>query len=212
MINQNIQTILILAPHTDDGELGCGGSISKFIQEGKKVIYAAFSSCQDSLPSHLDPNTLKYELQTATKILGIDPNHVHIFNFNVRTFSQERQQILDQMIFLRNMYQPDLVFLPCSTDVHQDHATIHNEGVRAFKQTSILGYEMPWNNMSLETSCFIKLKDEHIQLKITALYAYESQKHRTYLNDNFVKSLASIRGLQIGTTFAEAFECIRWIM
>ena len=46
----NIENILVLAPHTDDGELGLGGTISKYIEEGKNVYYAAFSTADKSVP------------------------------------------------------------------------------------------------------------------------------------------------------------------
>ena len=42
----NIKKVLVLAPHTDDGELGCGGAISNFLDSGKKVFYVAFSSAE----------------------------------------------------------------------------------------------------------------------------------------------------------------------
>ena len=71
---------------------------------------------------------------------------------------------------------------------------------------------MPWNNISLQTTSFIKLNDVHIETKVKALEAYLSQKHRTYLNSNFIKSLATTRGVQIGHQYAEAFEVIRWII
>ena len=47
---QSIQTVLILAPHTDDAELGCGGTIARFLEEGKKIYVAAFSTARASLP------------------------------------------------------------------------------------------------------------------------------------------------------------------
>jgi len=52
-MNQNINKILVLAPHTDDGEFGCGGSIAKFTMDGKNVFYAAFSTAEKSVPDHL---------------------------------------------------------------------------------------------------------------------------------------------------------------
>lgn len=209
-INKNV--VLILAPHTDDGELGCGGAISKFVDEGKKVIYVAFSLCKNSLPEGLAENTLEIEVKAATKTLGIKEENLILFDFEVRKFKESRQEILEELIKLRNRINPDLVFLPCSTDIHQDHQTIYEEGVRAFKQTSILGYEMPWNNISLQTSSFIILNDDNIEIKIKALEAYNSQKHRTYLNSNFIKSLATTRGVQIGAKYAEAYEVVRWII
>lgn len=44
--------VLVLAPHTDDGEFGCGGTITKLINEGHEVYYAAFSACQQSVLPH----------------------------------------------------------------------------------------------------------------------------------------------------------------
>ncbi len=204
--------VLVLAPHTDDGELGCGGSIAKLINDGHQVYYVAFSSCKKSLPKGMDENTLIDELNAATKILGIPSENVIVLNFDVRRFKYDRQDILEQMIEIRNKIQPSLVFLPCSTDIHQDHQVVYEEGVRAFKQTSILGYEMPWNNVSMETTSFIKLTERDVNYKVAALKEYKSQKHRGYLNTNFITSLATIRGVQIGATYAEAFEVVRWIM
>ena len=45
-----MNNILVLAPHTDDGELGCGGTISKFVKEGKNIYYVAFSTAEESVP------------------------------------------------------------------------------------------------------------------------------------------------------------------
>lgn len=42
--------VLVLAPHTDDAELGCGASIARFIEEGSDILVAAFSSAEESLP------------------------------------------------------------------------------------------------------------------------------------------------------------------
>jgi LmbE family N-acetylglucosaminyl deacetylase len=67
----NYKRILVLAPHTDDGELGCGGTISKLAKQGKEVFYAAFSLCEESLPKGLPSNTLEIEMKNATQRLGI---------------------------------------------------------------------------------------------------------------------------------------------
>ena len=102
--------------------------------------------------------------------------------------------------------------MPCSNDIHQDHQTIYNEGLRAFKKTSILGYELPWNNLSFTTNTFIKLTEENILKKVEALNEYKSQRSRTYLNEAFIRSLSITRGVQIGAPYAEAFELVRWII
>lgn len=204
--------LLVLAPHTDDGELGCGGSITKFIAEGAEVHYAAFSICTRSLPPHLAPDTLEKEVKIATKILGIKPENLILYDFDVRRFKEFRQDILEELVRIKSRIEPDLVFLPTLHDIHQDHQVIADEGLRAFKNTSILAYELPWNNLTFNTAGFVRLDNSHIEKKIEALNAYESQKHRTYLNANFIRSLATTRGVQINTSLAEAFEVVRWVI
>ncbi len=80
-----------------------------------------------------------------------------------------------------------------------------------YKQTSILSYEVPWNNISFKTSAFIHLDERHLEKKIEALKAYKSQAHRYYATGEFIRSLAHVRGVQIGARHAETFEVIRCI-
>ena len=206
-----MKKVLVLAPHTDDGEFGCGGTINKLIEEGNEVFYAAFSACERSVLDEFPSDILITEVKAATQVLGIKSENLFLFKYDVRTFNFHRQEILDDIIKLRTKIQPDLVFIPSLTDLHQDHKTIADEALRAFKFTSILSYEMPWNNISFNTSCFYKLEDKHLQVKIDALKQYKSQAHRPYANKEFIKSLATVRGIQVNTKFAETFEVLRWI-
>jgi len=204
--------ILVLAPHTDDGEFGCGGSIAKFIEEGKDIFYVAFSTAEDSVPKGYPKNILELEVREATKILGINPNNLIIYKFQVRKLNYVRQEILEELVKIRNEIKPDLVFIPSPNDLHQDHYTIAIEGIRAFKQISILAYELPWNNITFHTQSFIKLEECHLLKKIEALKAYKSQQGRFYANEEFIRSLVITRGTQISARYAEAFEVIRWVM
>lgn len=201
--------ILVLAPHTDDGELGLGGTIHKYVSMGKNVYYAAFSTAEQSVPEGFPKDTLKYEVKRATEKLGIKPENLFIYNFEVRKLGYVRQEILEELIKLRNKFKFDLVFIPCLHDIHQDHSTIAQEGVRAFKNTTILGYELIWNNLSFNTQCFIRLSKENIDAKVSALKEYKSQGLRNYLSADFIYSLAKTRGVQIGCEYAESFEVVR---
>jgi len=113
---------------------------------------------------------------------------------------------------IRNEIKPDLIFIPSPNDLHQDHYTVAMEGMRAFKQISILAYELPWNNITFHTQSFIKLEEYHLIKKIEALKAYKSQQDRFYSNEEFIRSLAITRGTQISVRYAEAFEVIRWVI
>lgn len=209
MLNLKDKRILVLAPHTDDGEFGCGGTINSLINNGASVYYAAFSACKQSVLKEFPEDILITEVKKATSVLGIKKENLILFDYNVRTFNYHRQEILDDILNLKKELQPDLIFMPSINDIHQDHFTISNEGMRAFKFSTILCYELPWNNFNFNTSCFYKLTHEDIDAKINALSEYKSQYQRAYANPDFIKSLAKVRGVQSGTTYAETFEIIR---
>jgi N-acetylglucosamine malate deacetylase 1 len=202
--------ILIISPHTDDGELGCGGSIAKFIDEGHTVDYVALSCCEKSVPPEHPRDILACEVKAATKILGITAPG--LYKFEVREFPRLRQEILDELIRIRNQFQPDIVFTPSRYDTHQDHKTTVEETMRAFKKCTILGYEQPWNNITFNTLAFIPLTENQVQKKIDALACYKTQKDRVYLNPDFIRGLALTRGTQIEEKYAEAFEVIKWVI
>lgn len=203
--------VLVLAPHTDDGEFGCGGTIAKLIEQGAEVYYAAFSACEQSVLPQFPKDILITEVKEATKILGVKAENLFLFKYNVRTFNYHRQEILDDIIKLKKEINPDIVFVPSLNDIHQDHSTIANEAVRAFKFTTLYCYELPWNNFNFTTTCFQYLEDRHLDKKNQALKEYKSQQHRPYANEEFINSLARTRGVQIGVKYAEVFEVIRLI-
>lgn len=209
MLFNNVNKVLVLAPHTDDGELGMGGTIHKLLSMGKQVIYVAFSTAGKSLPAGMAKDTLKVEVKHATEKLGITEENVLIYDYEVRELNYSRQQILETLISLRKQIQPDIVFVPSLHDVHQDHQTIAQEAVRAFKNTTLLGYELIWNNLTFNTQCFVELLEADLDAKQEALQEYASQRGRTYMSNDFVRSLAVTRGVQAGVPLAEVFEVIR---
>jgi LmbE family N-acetylglucosaminyl deacetylase len=212
MVINKLNNVLVLAPHTDDGELGAGGTISYLLEKEAKVHYAAFSTASDSVPQGMPKDILKTEVRRATQQLGIDEQNLIIFDYQVRKLNFSRQDILEDLIKLRNNIHFDLILMPSLNDIHQDHLTVSQEGLRAFKTSSILGYELIWNNLTFNTTCFVRLEEHHLQSKIKALKNYKSQEGRDYITADFIKSLATARGVQIGAKYAEAFEVIRWVI
>lgn len=206
----HFKKVLVLAPHTDDGELGAGGFISKLVEEGAEVFYMAFSTAEESVPEGFPKDILKTEVKAATKVLGIKEENVIIFNYQVRKLNYARQEILEELIRFKRVHQDiDLILIPSINDIHQDHSTIANEGIRAFKTKSIFSYELIWNNLSFNTQSYISLEERHINRKIDALKEYKSQGFRDYLSADFIRSLAVARGVQFGVKYAETFEVVR---
>ncbi len=208
MTNNNI---LILAPHTDDGELGCGGTISRLLEEGNNVYYLAFSICEESVPEGFPKNALETEVKKATKHLGIKESNLILKNYPVRKFQSFRQEILEDLVNIRSEIYPKTIFMPSSRSLHQDHQTIYEEGMRAFKHFSCFGYDLPWDTINFSTTSFYKLDEKHIDKKCEALTFYETQNFRTYCDADFIRGLARVRGAQIAVKYAEAFELLRSI-
>ena len=203
--------VLVLAPHTDDGELGCGGTISRMVEEGREVYYAAFSTAAESVPPPFPPDILEKEVREGTKVLGIPAANLLVYKYKVRHLPDMRQEILEELVRIKRDIDPATVFLPSAQDLHQDHQTIHIEGLRAFKTVTVLGYELPWNNLSFDYRHFCVLTRAHVQTKIAALRCYQSQQHRPYTQEEFIWSWAQTRGGQIMVEYAEAFDVLRWV-
>ena len=201
----------MLAPHTDDGEFGCGGTMARLVELGCDVRYVAFSIATRSLPEGFPPDTLAREVREATAELGIPADRLDVRDFDVRTFPERRQEILEALVALWEDWRPDVVFQPSLHDIHQDHQTIAQEGLRAFKRTTILGYEIPWNNFDFSYQWYVPLEEKHILRKIAALEKYASQQHRRYANPEYVRNLARTHGINVNREFAEVFQVYRVI-
>jgi LmbE family N-acetylglucosaminyl deacetylase len=189
--------VVVLAPHTDDETLTIGGTIAKYIESGSEVYVYAFSTGLSNVK----------EFTSACRCLKATS---HPFtHFKTRTFSEHRQAILDCMIAIREQIKPDVVFVPAQSDCHQDHQVITQEGKRAFKHSTIYGYEAPWNSFNFSNACYNVLSPEHITSKVIAMQEYSSQADKIYFKKDNIISLARVRGMQAGTEYAECFEVIR---
>jgi LmbE family N-acetylglucosaminyl deacetylase len=200
---------LVLAPHTDDGEFGCGGTMARLVEAGTDVRYVAFSIATKSLPEGFPPDTLAREVREATAEIGIPASGLIVHDFEVRTFPERRQEILELLIALWEEWVPDAVFMPSLRDIHQDHQVIAAEGLRAFKRTTVLGYEIPWNNFNFDHQAYVGLEERHVERKVAALERYASQQHRNYANPEYIRSLARTHGINVNRDYAEVFEVYR---
>jgi LmbE family N-acetylglucosaminyl deacetylase len=208
----NWERVLVLAPHTDDGEFGCGGTMARLVEAGSEVRYVAFSIATKSLPEGFAPDTLAREVREATTELGIPESHLTVHDFEVRTFPERRQDILELLIALWEEWRPDVVMQPSLHDVHQDHQVIAAEGLRAFKRTTILGYEIPWNNFDFAYQWYVSLEKRHLEKKVAALEKYASQQHRRYANAEYIWNLARTHGINVNHEYAECFQVYRVVV
>lgn len=207
MLN-NFKKVLAISPHADDGELGCGGTISRLIEEKKELFHLVFSVAERV--GNKD-EVRKSELIKSAQTLGIKKKNLIFYNYPLRYFSDYSHKIRDVLYKINQKIKPEVVFFPSKNDVHQDHEVIYKEVLRVFKYNTLLTYEAPWNNYNFSPQFFIELKPKHIQNKIKALRCYKSQCSKIFMEKDFIFSLAKLRGLQAGTDYAESFEIIRII-
>jgi LmbE family N-acetylglucosaminyl deacetylase len=204
--------VLFLGPHTDDVELGSGGTLVRFLQEKKEVLITVFSTASDSLPKGLPNDTLKKEFLAVTNKLKVNNT---VFDFKVRYLNFCRQRILEELVKINKEFKPNLVIGPSLNDYHQDHQTVAVEMVRAFKRSaSIICYELPWNHLTFDTQLFVKLSKNDVESKFNLLKNYRSQimQNKEYFSKEFIFGLAKTRGIQSNAKYAESFEVLRWMI
>lgn len=192
--------VLFLGAHTDDIELGCGG----YIASTKKEIVGVTFTCHSAF-RHLLP-----EMVSSFNILNIKYDANNRQDFKHRDI--DRQALLDEMITLREKYKPEIVFTHSSFDKHQDHKVVHDESVRAFKHSKLLGYQLGWNDVYGSKYTFYRgVSDRAFNMKLDALACYKSQQDRTYFTDRYQESVMMVNGVESGNKLAEKFEVIRWV-
>jgi LmbE family N-acetylglucosaminyl deacetylase len=200
-LNTMFKNILILSPHTDDGELAAGGSIARLVEEDANITYIALSAHRSELHE---------ECRRCLNVLGVED--LIILDFPRRHFPQYRQEILQRLYDYNSEHDIDLVLTPSTKDLHQDHQTVTAEALRAFKHSTILGYELPWNHIAFNENCFVALEERHVEKKLEALSNYKTQKERHYFNAEYLRGLTRSRGVQIGEKYAEAFEVVKLVL
>jgi LmbE family N-acetylglucosaminyl deacetylase len=200
--------ILVLSPHTDDCELGCGGSLVKWKEEGHNIFPAVFSLCEESIPEGFDSDATYQEFLMNIKHYGFVDYFV--YDFKVRNFPSDRQKILNIMVNLRITFEPNLVVGPSLYDTHQDHKTLAEEMQRAFR-CSIISYELPYTTLNFNPQYYVPLEKKHIEKKRELIENYKSQLVKGKYSPELMESVARMRGSQIDKEFAEAFEIIRSI-
>lgn len=209
MIFESEKKVLILSAHTDDFEVGMGATAARLVDVGFEVTLAVFCNAWQSLPDGLPKDILFKEQKQAAEVIGINSKDILFFDFPVRCFPEKRQDILEELVQLRRSVNPNLVFGPSQQDVHQDHSTISNEMIRAFKDRTILGYVLPWNILCERREMIVEVEKKHLERKVMAIRSYQSQSKRPYMQPEKIATIVSAGGIDIGVDFAERFEAIR---
>jgi len=198
------ETVCCIGAHPDDIELGCGALIAD-IADLTNVICVTLSG------NRRNPqlNNLVEEHHASMCILGIKPENAILHDFTTRRFQAARQEILEVMLDLKKQYHPEVVLVHTAQDIHQDHKTITEEALRAFRGTTLLGFDVLRSSYGFFPDFLVEVSEKGVKTKIEALKAYKTYADKYYFDESIIHATAIRHGALAERPFAEGFDILR---
>jgi N-acetylglucosamine malate deacetylase 1 len=196
--------VLFLGAHPDDIEIGCGALIHHIV--GQTDILCVTLSDNQKNP---DLKNVKGEHLKSMKALGVPEEKVFFGPFITRIFPDARQEILEYFLKLRREFQPDLIFVHSNKDVHQDHLTMTDEALRAFRGITVLGFDVVRSSYGFFPHFLVEVSEADVNKKIEALSQYETYRDKHYFNAELTRSIMVRHGALAEVPFAEGFDILR---
>lgn len=196
---------LFIAAHPDDTELNAGGLLQVLLQQNCQVHHLCVSNPVISMPAGFPEDTFIREMGHSFDLLGVKQENRMFLDIPGRNFPQHRQDILEEFVKVRKELTPDLVICHSPKDIHQDHKTVGEEVMRAFRTATILTYTHPWNAREMAYNFFVEVDEKIIKNKAVALGCYKSQATRNYVSQDKLNALALTMGMMAGVDLAEGF-------
>ena len=196
--------VLFLGAHPDDIELGCGALLHHIVKQ-TDVLCVTLSDNQ----KNPDLQNVKGEHVASMAVLGVPGEKIVFGLFTTRVFPDSRQEILEYFLSLRRDFNPDLIFVHSKQDVHQDHLTMTDESLRAFRGITVLGFDVVRSSYGFFPHFLVEVTEEDVEKKIEALACYETYRDRYYFNRELTRSIMIRHGALAECPFAEGFDIIR---
>lgn len=196
--------VLFLGAHPDDIELGCGALIHH-IEPFSDVLCVTLSDNQKNplLKDVLD------EHYKSMKLLGVSKEKIILGQFTTRIFHDSRQEILEFFLKLRKDFNPDIIFVHSKQDIHQDHNTMTEEALRAFRGITVLGFDVVRSSYGFFPHFLVEVTEEDVNAKLDALSQYETYQEKYYFNREVLRATMIRHGTLAECSFAEGFDILR---
>lgn len=196
--------ICFIGAHPDDIELGCGAFISNI--HGKADILCVTLSDNQKNPAL---TTLLEELYRSMAILGVDRNQIKVGTFITRRFPELRQEILEYLYQLNREFKPDIVITHSRSDIHQDHQQTTEEVLRAFRGTTVLGFDALRSSYGFFPHFLAEVSPEDVEKKILALAEYSTYHDKYYFDASVLRATLIRHGALAERPYAEGFDILR---
>ena len=228
MFDYSNEKLLVIAPHSDDEVLGCGGLISKIKNAGGKVFVLIFNLGFEKNDTLESQKIRIKELESTMKFLKVDDYHIvnstpdENRDLDAKPLHSLIEVIESSSHISLEKISPTIVAIPTIFSHHQDHVHVHNACIAALRPIStpvsniVLSYEAPehsrWSASGVfEPNLFVEI-DDVIDNKINAFLKYESQVRPGGRDADSIRSQAKYRGQEVGKTLCEAFYVHRFIL
>lgn len=198
--------ICFIGAHPDDIELGCGALIAQL--NNRAEIRCLTLSDNQKNPALVNLVSEHYKSMTA---LGVPVKNVELDKFETRRFQEQRQEILERIIRLNHEFKPDLVFTHTRADLHQDHKTVTEESLRAFRGTTVLGFDVIRSSYGFFPNFLVEVSEDDVNAKIRALSEYSTYQSKYYFNEEITRATLVRNGALAERRYAEGFETLRII-
>jgi len=201
--------ILAVGAHPDDIEIGCGGTLIKYVQRGHNVFLLLITKGEKGG----DIETRYAEQVKAAEIVGV--RDIYWGDYQDTELLQKGREIIQTVESHIKIVKPDLIFVNFSDDTHQDHRRVNQSVLSATRYVkNVLFYEVPTTSNFIP-HVFVDISDT-LEGKIRALEAHQSQVMKTNIEDlsivEIARSAATFRGIQGRVKYAEAFSALRLFM
>jgi LmbE family N-acetylglucosaminyl deacetylase len=198
------KSVLFLGAHPDDIELGCGALLHQIVEQ-TEVLCVTLSDNQQNP----ELKNVKQEHYDAMAVLGVPDEKIIFGPFTTRVFPDARQYILEYFLKLRREFGPDLIFVHSKQDIHQDHLTMTDEALRAFRGITVLGFDVVRSSYGFFPHFLVEVTEDDVNKKIEALACYETYRDRYYFNSELTRSIMVRHGALAERPFAEGFDILR---
>lgn len=196
--------VLFVGAHPDDIELGCGAFISNIL--GKAEILCVTLS--DNQKNPLLKNLVQ-EHHRSMAALGLSPDKVILEKFVTRKFPEMRQEILEYLFRLNREYRPDIVFTHTRQDIHQDHNQTTEEVLRAFRGTTVLGFDALRSSYGFFPHFLAEVTEQDVERKLQALAQYTTYNDKYYFDPQVLRATLIRHGALAERPYAEGFDILR---
>jgi LmbE family N-acetylglucosaminyl deacetylase len=142
-------------------------------------------------------------------VLGVPEKNVVLGQFETRRFPEFRQEILEYMIQLNKSFGPEIVFVHTKADIHQDHGTITEEALRAYRGTTVLGYDVLRSSYGFFPNFLVEVTERDVECKVAALAEYKTYASKYYFDPAITRSTMIRHGALAERPFAEGFDILR---